>query len=129
MNNYKNLFKINEHQIYAEINESSIIVSDLDESTKIIFQEVKNMKMGTFLEWQEYEKNKYISNTEQNKYFKIHELKQQLTPLNEKLLQDAAGEIVPNLDNIKSEFIQIHNEIRILENKQPRQVKNDKTTL
>lgn len=117
MNNYKNLFKINEHQIYAEINESSIVVSDLDESTKIIFQEVKNMKMGTFLEWQEYEKNKYVSNTEQNKYFKIHELKQKLSALDDDIKACEDGHVKKKtLIDYRNERKLARNELRVLLN-------------
>lgn len=50
-------------------------------------------------------------------------LKQQLTPLNEKLLQDAAGEEVPSLEFFKEEFRRVHGEIRRLQEKEPRAVK------
>lgn len=50
-------------------------------------------------------------------------LKMQLTPLNEKLLQDAAGQIVPNIEDVRAEFRRVHNELRALEGKEPRQAK------
>lgn len=54
----------------------------------------------------------------------IADLKQQLTPLKEKIEQDTWGEVVPDIDDIKSEAIKIHTEMRRLEGKPPRALKN-----
>jgi hypothetical protein len=47
-------------------------------------------------------------------------LKKTLEGLNEKLLQDVAGEAVPDIDEIKAEFIIAHNKLRVLLGKEPR---------
>lgn len=51
---------------------------------------------------------------------KIAELEAQLKPLVQKMEQELAGEVVPNIWEVKNEFVKIHNEIRRLQGKEPR---------
>jgi len=52
---------------------------------------------------------------------RIAKLKLELAPLQEDIVQDIAGQVVPNIENKKAEFRRIHNEIRVLEGKLPRE--------
>lgn len=45
-----------------------------------------------------------------------------LAQLSQDLIQAYVGEIVPNLEQRKQEFISLHNELRVLEGKKPREV-------
>jgi hypothetical protein len=54
---------------------------------------------------------------------RIEKIKAQLIELNFDLLQDQAGLIVPNLNEKKAEFIELHNELRTLLGKQIREKK------
>lgn len=45
-----------------------------------------------------------------------------LAQLSQDLIQAYVGEIVPNLVERKAEFIALHNELRVLEGKEPREV-------
>ena len=49
------------------------------------------------------------------------EIKARLHSLSEDMIQHEAGEIVPNYEERKAEFIRLHNELRVLEGKTPRQ--------
>lgn len=55
---------------------------------------------------------------------RIAEIKARLTALSEDIVQDQAGEIVPNIAERKAEFIAKHNELRVLEGKEPREVQS-----
>lgn len=61
--------------------------------------------------------------TEQLNHKRIAEIKAQLTELNFDLLQDQAGLLVPNLNEKKQQFIELHNELRTLLGKETREVK------
>lgn len=54
---------------------------------------------------------------------KIQEIKNRLIELNNDLVQDLAGEVVPNIEERKAEFINIHNELRVLLGKETRELK------
>lgn len=54
---------------------------------------------------------------------KINELKTELSKLSEDIIQYSAGEQVPDIEKRKTEFIELHNELRILEGKKPREIK------
>lgn len=54
---------------------------------------------------------------------KIHEIKNRLNELNYDIVQDVAGEIVPNIEERKARFIELHNELRLLLGKDKRDIK------
>lgn len=58
---------------------------------------------------------------EELKQIKIYEIQTKLNELNYDIIQDIAGEIVPNIEERKAEFITLHNELRILLGKECRQ--------
>lgn len=49
------------------------------------------------------------------------ELKTLLIALTEDIVQSLAGEVVPNIERRKQLFIEYHNELRVLEGKEPRE--------
>lgn len=59
----------------------------------------------------------YISKEEIKRRRDIRQLKMQLQPLNEDLLQVMAGVEIPNIEEKKAEFRRIHGDIRELEGK------------
>jgi hypothetical protein len=59
----------------------------------------------------------YISKEEKKRRRDIRQLKMQLQPLNEDLLQVMAGVEIPNIEEKKAEFRRIHGDIRELEGK------------
>lgn len=59
----------------------------------------------------------FISKEEIKRRRDIRQLKMQLQPLNEDLLQVMAGVAIPNLEEKKAEFKRIHGDIRELEGK------------
>lgn len=58
-----------------------------------------------------------ISKEEIQRRRDIRQLKKQLQPLNEDLLQVMAGVEIPNIEEKKAEFRRIHGDIRELEGK------------
>lgn len=50
-------------------------------------------------------------------------LKKELTALSEDIIQNLAGEIVPDIETRKAQFIEVHNQIRTLLDKKPRAIK------
>lgn len=56
------------------------------------------------------------------KMARIGAIKRRLQALTEDLVQAAAGEIVPGLAERRAEFVELHNELRELEGKEPRLV-------
>lgn len=54
---------------------------------------------------------------------KIQKIKNRLIELNNDLVQDLAGEVVPNIEERKAEFITLHNELRVLLGKETRELK------
>lgn len=59
----------------------------------------------------------FISKEEIKRRRDIRQLKMQLQPLNEDLLQAMAGVTIPNLEEKKAEFKRIHGDLRELEGK------------
>ena len=59
----------------------------------------------------------FISKEEIKRRRGIRQLKMQLQPLNEDLLQVMAGVEIPNIEEKKAEFRRIHGDIRELEGK------------
>lgn len=54
---------------------------------------------------------------------RICELQHRLIELNQDIAQDLVGEVVPDFDKRKKEFIALHNELRVLLGKTPREIK------
>lgn len=52
-----------------------------------------------------------------------YEIQERLTQLDQDIIQDMAGEIVPDIEEKKAEFVELHNELRELLGKEPRAVK------
>jgi hypothetical protein len=51
---------------------------------------------------------------------RIGTIKRRLQALTEDLVQDMVGEIVPDIESRRAEFVALHNELRALEGKHPR---------
>lgn len=60
---------------------------------------------------------------EELKQIKINEIQTKLNELNYDIIQDVAGEIVPNIEERKARFIELHNELRLLLGKDKRDIK------
>lgn len=54
---------------------------------------------------------------------RIEEIKPRLDALSQDIVQDAVGEIVPDIENRKSEFVRLHNELRVLMGLEAREIK------
>ena len=52
------------------------------------------------------------------------EIQARLIELDQDIVQDIAGEIVPNIEERKAEFVTLHNELRTLLGKKQRKLKN-----
>lgn len=52
-----------------------------------------------------------------------YEIQERLTQLDQDIIQDMAGEVVPDIEERKAEFVELHNELRELLGKEPRAVK------
>lgn len=61
---------------------------------------------------------------EEIKLLRMHEIQIELNSLNQDLVQDLAGEMVPNIEERKQRFIELHNEMRNLLGKSNREVIN-----
>lgn len=66
---------------------------------------------------------KYIPTKEEINQNKTDELKLELQKLSEDIIQHICGEDIPDIQDRMSKFIAIHNEVRILEGKEPREIK------
>lgn len=55
---------------------------------------------------------------------RIAEIQARLTELDHDIVQDIAGEIVPNIEERKAEFVTLHNELRVLLGKEQRLTKS-----
>lgn len=53
---------------------------------------------------------------------RITEIQPRLDALSQDIIQDAVGEVVPNIAERKAEFIALHNELRVLKGLAPREV-------
>lgn len=112
--------KYNEASNFANVNDYTIIeveaikeeVPSVDGSTEI--KTVRQFKI--------IEKPKPTQD-ELNK-IRIAEIQQRLVELDQDIVQDIAGEIVPNIEERKAEFITLHNELRTLLGKEPRLTKS-----
>ena len=68
----------------------------------------------------------FISKEEIKRRRDIRQLKMQLQPLNEDLLQVMAGVEIPNIEEKKAEFRRIHGDIRELKGKPRERLKEKK---
>lgn len=66
---------------------------------------------------------KYTPTQEEINEQRKYELKVELSKLSEDIIQSQLGEIVPNIEERKARFISLHNELRVLEGKEPREIK------
>lgn len=67
----------------------------------------------------------YILYTEDElKTIHMSELKYRLTKITEDIIQYSAGEQVQDIEKRKAEFVELHNELRILEGKAPRTLRS-----
>lgn len=62
--------------------------------------------------------------SEEQKQNRIIEIQQRLTELDQDIVQDLVGEIVPNIEERKAEFVTLHNELRTLLGKEQRLTKS-----
>lgn len=62
---------------------------------------------------------------EELEQMRIYEIQQRLVELDQDIIQDLAGEIVPNIDDRKAEFIKLHNELRTLLGKEKRKTREE----
>lgn len=69
---------------------------------------------------QEYLKAKQEFETKQNNQKRIAEIKQRLDELNKDFIQIMMGAFIPNIEDKEIEFRTLHNELRNLEGKPPR---------
>lgn len=60
---------------------------------------------------------------------RIAEIQARLTELDHDIVQDIVGEIVPNIEERKAEFVALHNELRTLLGKKQRKLKNTTNSL
>lgn len=61
---------------------------------------------------------------EELKEMRIYEIQHRLVELDQDIVQDIAGEVVPNIEERKVEFVTLHNELRTLLGKEPRLTKS-----
>lgn len=66
---------------------------------------------------------------EELKEMRICEIQQRLVELDQDIVQDIAGEVVPNIEERKAEFVTLHNELRTLLGKEQRELKNTTNNL
>ena len=79
---------------------------------KLIFEE-KTQTQEYLIAKQEFENN-------QNKEKEILQIKKQLEKYSEDFIQESIGAVIPNIENKKIEFINLHNRLRTLEGKESR---------
>ncbi len=66
---------------------------------------------------------KYTPSQEDIREQRKSKIRVELSKLSEDIIQSQAGEIVPNIEERKTRFIALHNELRVLEGKEPREIK------
>lgn len=71
----------------------------------------------------EIESQKRQAEVNAQKQQRISEIRTRLTALSEDIVQDQAGEVVPDIEARKAEFVALHNELRGLLGLEPREVK------
>jgi ferritin-like protein len=84
---------------------------------------LKVWRNGPYRVEQDAEKTWLVEDEQIKKGREIEELQSRLDDLHKDLVQDLAGEVVPNLKERKKEFVVVHNRIRELQGKLPRELK------
>lgn len=110
------IFKIDEYILaanYAFQNNYTIIEIEKDENGERQFQIVEIP----------------APTEEELKEMRIREIQQRLVELDQDIVQDIAGEVVPNIEERKAEFVTLHNELRLLLGKKERKLKNTTNNL
>ena len=100
--------KYNEASNFANANDYTIIEVEKDENGERQFQIVEIP----------------APTEEELKEMRICEIQQRLVELDQDIVQDLAGEVVPNIEERKAEFVTLHNELRTLLGKKQRKLKN-----
>lgn len=98
---------------FASINDYTIIEIEKDENGERQFQIVEIP----------------APTEEELKEMRIREIQQRLVELDQDIVQDIAGEVVPNIEERKTEFVTLHNELRVLLGKEQRELKNTTNNL
>ena len=65
----------------------------------------------------------HIQTEEEKKQLRIAEINTRLTELTQDFVQADCGEIIEDIDARRTEFVTLHNELRVLLNKEPRKIK------
>ncbi len=63
----------------------------------------------------------YLTDDEKNNIRKSG-IQERLNSISQDIIQSMTGELVPEIEQRKKEFIELHNELRILLNKEPREI-------
>ena len=64
----------------------------------------------------------HIQTEEEKKQMRISEINERLTSLTQDFVQADCGEIIEDIDARKAEFVTLHNELRVLMGKEPREI-------
>jgi|GEM_PF-2924365 len=98
---------------------SSIITDNIE---KLTFRQATSQEKQQFLDSKAFEEKMNSEEwiAQQNK---LSKLKDELTQLCQDIVQDMFGQAVPNLEERKKQARELHNEIRQLEGKAPRELK------
>ncbi len=112
-----------ENGFYLEQNETRTRKEISDDRWKILLDEQLNGKEIVTNAEGYPELRECTTIYEESKAIRIIEIKERLTSISEDLIQDLVGEIVDDLQTKKIEFINLHNELRMLLGKQPKQLK------
>lgn len=67
----------------------------------------------------DYDNSKEVE--EEKKQTRIAEIKHRLEELNKDFIQSMIGAVIPDIEEKRAEFISLHNELRELEGKEPRE--------
>ncbi len=82
------------------------------------------MTIDEILEHENFlEEQQQNENQQQKLFCEVTEIKQKLEKLSEDIIQNIVGEDVPSLETKKKDFFDLHNRLRILEGKTPRQLR------
>jgi len=97
---------------------------ELDEKFKHFNDNYGDYKqVGSTLQYDDKHNFKAKLEADRANELRAAELKSLLVSLTEDIVQSLAGEVVPNIEQRKQQFIEYHNELRVLEGKEPRNVK------
>ena len=112
-----------ENGFYLEQNDNSTRKEITDERWQELLNEQSN-GMEVYTREDGYpDVKEHIATLEETKLMREQQIKEKLISLSEDFIQDYAGEKIENIENKKREFITLHNELRILQNKMPKGVK------